>query len=124
MAVVLPESLEAEIHEAADRQGIGVSEFVVAAVQLALTEYRERQIAAEAKAWYALSPDLRQSYAGRYVAVYQGKVVDADLDQRSLLVRVQQQFGRVPVMITEGGDHPVPVYAIRSPRLVRLNDGD
>ncbi len=124
MAVVLPESLELEIHEAADRQGIDPSEFVIAAVQLALTEYRERQIAAESKAWYALPREVRQSYAGRYVAVYQGQVVDVDPDQRSLLARIQKRLGRAPVMVTEGGDQPMPVYAIRSPRLVRLNNGD
>lgn len=124
MAVVLPESLESEIREAANRQGIDASEFVIAAVHLALAEYRERQIAAESKAWYALPSDVRQRYAGTCVAVYRGQVIDTDPDQRLLLVRVQQQWGRVPVMITEGGDHPMPVYAIRSPRLVRLNDGD
>ncbi len=124
MAVVLPESLELEIHEAANRQGIDVSEFVITAVQAALAEYRERQIAAESKAWYALPRETRESYAGRYVAVHQGKIIDTDPNQRALLVRVQKQLGRVPVMITEGGDHPVPTYVIRSPRLARVNDGD
>ncbi len=124
MAVVLPESLEMEIHEAADRQGINATEFVISAVQLALAEYREQQIAVEARAWYALPPAERQNYAGRYVAVYRGRVIDTDVDQRVLVLRVQQQVGHAPVMITEGGDHPLPIYTLRSPRLARVNDGD
>ncbi|NTU62353.1 MAG: hypothetical protein HGB05_02890 [Chloroflexi bacterium] len=124
MTVLLPASLEQEIHEAAAQQGIEADAFVEAAVQRALQEYRERQIAAESRAWYALSADVRQRYAGVYVAVRHGQVIDTDPDQRALYLRVRQALGRAPIMITIGGDHPMPVYTIRSPRLVRLHDGE
>jgi hypothetical protein len=124
MAVSISESLEKEIREAAERQGIGIAEFVETAMQAALSEYRERQIATESRTWYALPVGERQKYASVYVAVYRGQVVDTDPDQRALYLRIRQKYGRAPVMITEGGDHPMPVYEIRSPHLVRMNDGD
>lgn len=124
MAVILPESLEQEIREAAEQQGIEAGAFVEGAVQRALQEYRERQIAAESKAWYALPADVRQRYAGVYVAVRRGQVIDTDSDQRALYFRVRQKLGHTPVMITAGGDHPMPAYTIRSPRIVRINDGE
>ena len=124
MAVVLPASLEQEVHEAAAQQGVEVGAFVEAAVQRALQEYRERQIAAESKAWYALSAEVRQHYAGVFVAVRHGQVIDTDPDQRALQLRVRQTLGRAPVMITAGGNHPMPTYTIHSPRLMRINDGE
>lgn len=124
MAVVLPTSLEQEVHEAAAQQGIEADAFVEVAVQRALQEYRERQIAAESKVWYALPAEVRQRYAGVYVAVRHGQVIDTDPDQRTLHLRVRQKLGHTPVMITAGGDHPMPTYAVRSPHLVRLNDGE
>jgi len=124
MAIAIPDSLEREIREAAERQGIDVSEFVETAIQAALREYRERQIAAESKAWYALPAEERRKYDGVYVAFYRGQVVDSDPAQRALYLRLRQKYGRAPVMITVGGDHPMPVYTLRSPRLMRMNDGD
>jgi hypothetical protein len=124
MAVVLSASLEQEVHEAAVQQGIEVGAFVEAAVQRALQEYRERQIAAESRAWYALPAEVRQRYAGMFVAVRQGQVIDTDPDQRALHLRVRQKLGHTPVMITAGGDHPMLTYTIHSPRLVRINDGE
>ena len=124
MTVVLPSFLEKEVHEAAAQQGIEVDAFVEAAVQQALQEYRERQIAAESKAWYALPAETRQRYAGMYVAVQHGQVIDTDPNQRTLYLRIRQNLGHAPVMITAGGDHPMPMYTLRSPRLVRLNDGE
>ena len=121
MAIAIPEALEKEIREAAERQGMDVSEFVETAIQAALREYRERQIAAESKAWYALPADARRKYDGVYVAFYRGQVIDTDPDQRALYLRVRRKYGRAPVMITEGGDHPMPIYTVRSPHLVRMN---
>ncbi len=60
MAVVLSQSLEQEVYEAAEQQGIDAAAFVEAAVQQALHEYRERQIAAESKAWYTLPAEVRR----------------------------------------------------------------
>ncbi len=124
MAVILSELLEQEIREAAEQQGIEAGAFVEAAVQRALQEYRERQITAESKAWYALPVEVRQRYAGVYVAVRRGQVIDTDSDQRALYLRVRQEFRHTPVMIAAGGDHPMPAYSIRSPRLLRVNDGE
>lgn len=123
MAVNISESLERDIREAAERQGVDVSAFVETAVEAALSEYRERQIAAESKVWYALPNEERGKYSGKFVAIYRGQIVDNDPDQVKLIQRMRQKYGHAPVMITEGGDHPMPTYHFRSPRLVRLNEG-
>ncbi|HKZ85661.1 MAG TPA: hypothetical protein VJ793_18650 [Anaerolineae bacterium] len=124
MSISISESLEHEAREAARRKGVSTTEFIEAAVQSALAEFREQQIAAESKAWYALPAEERRKHDGMYVAFYQGQVVDTDSDQGALHRRIRRKYGRAPVMITQGGTHPVPEYIVRSPRLVRMSDAE
>jgi hypothetical protein len=51
--------------------------------------------------------------------MYDGAIVDSDSNRMLLYARVRERFGRQPVLITEGGDQPIPVYRIRSPRRAR-----
>ncbi len=71
---------------------------------------------AEIEAWYGLPVEERKRYEGQFVAVYKGQVVDSDSDRLTLYHRLRQQFGRQTILITEGGDYPIPVYRARSPR--------
>ena len=74
---------------------------------------------AEQEAWFARPPAERQRYAGEYVAVQDGQVVDHDLDQRALYLRVRAQFGRRRVLIIKADWNMSPVFTIHSPRLER-----
>ena len=47
MSISISESLEHEAREAARRKGVSTTEFIEAAVQSALAEFREQQIAAD-----------------------------------------------------------------------------
>ncbi len=71
---------------------------------------------AETEAWYNLPLEERKRYEGKFVAVYEGQVVDSDLDRLALYHRLRQKFGRQTVLITEGGDYPIPVYQVHSLR--------
>ena len=119
-AIALHEPLLVEeTEQVAAHEGMDAAQVVAEAVRYYLAMYRQRRIAAETEAWYALPADVRHSYAGRYVAVFGGQVIDSDPDRLTLYFRVREHFGRQPVLITEGGDQPIPVYHIRSPRRVR-----
>ena len=117
MTIALQEpDLIQEVQQVTQREGMDAADFVAEAVRRHLAVYRQKRIVAESEAWYALPVEKRQSYAGEYVAVYGGCVVDSDPDRLALYYRVREQFGRQPVLITEGGDKPIPVYRVRSPR--------
>lgn len=90
--------------------------FLAEAVRRHLAAYRQKQIAAETDAWYRLPTAERERYTGAFVAVYQGQVIDSDPDRLTLYYRVRARLGRRPVLITAGGDYPLPVYTVRSPR--------
>jgi hypothetical protein len=47
---------------------------------------------------------LAAQYAGRYVAFYQGRVVDSDTDRAVLARRFYQEYGNVPVCIMKVSD--------------------
>jgi hypothetical protein len=45
-------------------------------------------------------------YAGLYVAFYQGRVVDSDVDRAALAQRFYARYGNVPVCIAKPGETP------------------
>ncbi len=108
-----------ETQQVAAREGVDAAEVLAEAVRHYLTLYRQKRIATETEAWYAMPAEDRQRYTGKYVAVYDGQIVDSDQDRLALFFRAHERFGRYPILITEGGDQPIPVYRVRSPQTIR-----
>ena len=75
------------------------------------------KIHAEAQAFRSMHRELLSRYRGRYVAVHDGRVVDDDMDRRSLYLRVRARYGATPVLIREVTELPEREFHILSPRL-------
>ena len=108
--------LIAEIMRIAEHEGQSATDFVVEAVERYIALHRQKRILAETEAWYALPATQRQRYAGQFVAVLGGEVVDSDPERLTLYYRLQERFGREPVLIIEGGEQEMPTYHITSAR--------
>lgn len=78
---------------------------------------RKEQLSLEQKQWFARPLQERQQYSGQYVAVYQNEVVDSDVDQRQLYLRVRQRFGHQPVLLIPADLAQTPVYTLHSPQV-------
>jgi hypothetical protein len=78
----------------------------------------ERDVAREEAAFYRLHPELWQKYPGQYVAIYNEEVVDHDVDQVSLYLRVKAQYPGQFVWIAPVKETAAEEYVIRSPRSV------
>ena len=115
-------SLVEEVQHITEQEGLDTTTFVAEAVRRHLASYRQKRIVAETEAWYGLPLEERKRYEGVFVAVYNGQVVDSDPNRLTLYHRVRQRFGRQTILITEGGDYPIPVYQVRSPRRGRAID--
>jgi hypothetical protein len=57
----------------------------------------------EVSAFSQMSQSQRDPYFGKYVAVYEGNIVDSDEDEGELALRFYRTFGYVPVYIHKVG---------------------
>lgn len=80
-------------------------------------ESQIQQISLEQRAYERQHPEILERYRGRYIAMRQGQVVDADTDKITLSRRVRQQYGNESVLIKLVQSDPMETYHIRSPKL-------
>ena len=69
------------------------------AVRAYLARSEQEIIHAETEAFWSQHDQLVAAYAGQYVALYQGQVVDHDQDVAALESRARERFGSLPVLI-------------------------
>ena len=60
---------------------------------------------------------LKEQYPGQYVAIYEGLVVDSDVNESSLIGRFYRMYGNVPVYIDKPEEKRV--IKVRSPRRIK-----
>lgn len=73
----------------------------------------------EEAAYQAMHSELFEKYAGQYVAVYKGELVDFDADESDLYRRIDQRYPNEVVLMKKVEKSPEKVYYSRSPRFVR-----
>lgn len=65
--------------------------------------------------WRMHAELLEKGYKGKWVAVYQGKVVDSDADRKALIRRVFAKYGAVPAyfqIVLENGLREVTIRSL------------
>lgn len=136
--VALPEEIVDKLQAVANREGSPLADVLAEAVEqyIALTfpvtaqkddaeipvwkvkrEEQERQIDEEQKRYEARHSELFKEYAGQYIAMYKGEVVDKDTDDTELSKRIRARFGNTVVLITPVLKEPIQTFFVRSPRL-------
>lgn len=73
----------------------------------------------EEAAYESMHPELFEKYAGEYVAIHDGELVDTDPDEMALYFRIGKRFPDEIVLLKKVGEWPEPDLHIRSPRFVR-----
>jgi hypothetical protein len=76
----------------------------------------------EYQAFLRLIPELLPTHRGQYVAIHEGKVVDADADDIALVRRVHDRIGYVPIHVGLVTDRP-PVVRVPHYREYRPGEG-
>jgi hypothetical protein len=97
--IVLVEPLASQIRETADAEGIAVEDLIESALRKYRFHAQQVKLDEEAQWWRDVSPDLKATYAGEYVAVHHRQVVDHDRDEQMLRQRVRVQFGKQAVWV-------------------------
>lgn len=90
-------------------------------VEQAVTKH-EAIIAKEQATYERQHPELCVRYAGEYIAMHNGDVVDHDVDRIALRKRIRKSFGNQSVFVTPVLEEPVQVIHVRGLRL-QTNQG-
>src|SRR5262249_36125159 len=80
-------------------------------------ELWEQAIIAAEEYWFGLPEAARHSYGNKIVAVVAGRILDADTDSATLLMRVQAGYPDQPILYIEAQAERLPPLTFRSPRL-------
>lgn len=78
------------------------------------------KLSQEMKAFQSMLDELLVEYAGKYVAIHQGKVIGFDDDLSTLHNRIYYEMGSTPVLYERVTTEPKREIVIRSPRLERF----
>lgn len=113
----LPDALADEIKHEAETEGVTVATLLEAALRVRRQRLQRAKLSAEQTAWRALTLETRARYAGQYVAIHEGSVVDHDADLAALHRRVRARFGKQAVLLTPAEGRG-PIH-IRSPKLAQ-----
>lgn len=71
----------------------------------------------EMQAYIDLHPALKKTYFGKHVAIYHGKLVDADDDYDTLTRRVDAQYPDQFVWVSTVEEEPIKTFTFCSPRI-------
>ena len=117
--IPIDSDLVASLEEVAQQQGESVEDVVAGLVQQYLRQARREKIRQETEWYQKMHTELKKTYLGQQVAIHKRQVVDHDEDITALVQRVRQKYGRIPILITQVHDKPVPEFIIRRPQLLQ-----
>jgi hypothetical protein len=88
-----------QVERLADQITQPVEQVLELAVRRYFDVMEQETIHDETEAFWAMREQLRGQYAGQYVAIYRGNVVDNDGDVSRLERRTRERFSLLPVLI-------------------------
>ena len=113
---IRPQTL-VRLETVANEKGATVEDLAEQAIHQYLREEARHKMRQENRAFRLMHAELLDKYAGEYVAVYQGQVVDHDPDQLALFLRIDKQYPDTPVFIAQVLSESEEIYTFRSPRI-------
>lgn len=135
--IPLPENLLARLRRTAQQDGLTLPrlfERMLDAYQHAKNQAENREtakgqepeaetdsldpIAAEATAFLKMHPSLVENYLNQYVAIYQGKLIDHDVNKLALYDRIEETHPNNFVLMRPVQAQPEREFYFRSPRYI------
>lgn len=114
--LALDKKLVDGLQQLADESGISVEDLAEKAIFHYIREEADKKIDQEEAHYKAQHAELLQMYAGRYIAMHEGKVIDTDSDQLDLYLRVRQHYPLVGILIKKVTTQVEVILHMRSPR--------
>jgi hypothetical protein len=115
--IMLHPEVRRAVEQISDNDDVTIEELVNRAVRDYVDKFKRQSLESEIQAFEAMHSALIKTHRGQYVAVYRGRVIDADPDFEALYLRVRSQYENDPVLIRPVTREPTETLEIRSPRL-------
>jgi hypothetical protein len=74
----------------------------------------------EMQAYIAMHPALKKTHFGQHVAIYEGRLIDADPDYDTLTRRIDARYPEQFVWVSTVEEEPIKTFVFRSPRLEQV----
>ncbi len=81
-----------------------------------LWRQRHDKIHQEAERFQARHAELLTQYAGRYIAMRDGAVLDHDADLAALHARIRTRYGDAPILIAPVSSEPIQTFGVKGTR--------
>lgn len=116
--LTLNSDLVESVRKVAIEQGQSIETVLNDLMREYLQQARKHKIDREQGFFERVHTDLKKNYLGQHVAIHQEQLIDHDSNLDSLVKRVQDKFGRMPILFALVGNEPVPTFNIRRPQLL------
>lgn len=121
--ISIPQPLYQRVRQLALARKRPLDDVLESAIQLAEAEFvpvndNEMLMSQEEAAYETMHAELFTHHAGDYVAIYQGRLIDYDRDEMTLLRRLDADYPNDIVLMKKVRPLPEPELRFRSPRFV------
>lgn len=116
LELVLADNLFSQLKKTATTEGSDVKVIAQEAIQRYIQAAAQQKMQEEITAYHDMHAHLLANYKGHYVAVHQGELIDQDVDQYGLYLRIQERYPDEVVLIRQVRTEAEPTWMIRTPR--------
>lgn len=121
LTIALRQDLADRLQTEAERRQTSVETLANEWLEQQLWEEQHRKIHEESRRYQAQHAELLKRYAGQYIAMRDGVVLDHDADVATLHRRVRAQYGDAPILMTLVTTEPIRTFKMISNRFLSRN---
>jgi hypothetical protein len=114
--IALRPDLEQQLKPEAERRQTSVENLANDWLENQLWQEWHRVIEEESSRFQEKHAELLTQYAGEYVAMRSGSVIDHDVDLPTLHQRIRAEYGDEPILMAPVSALPIQKFKVRSPR--------
>ncbi|MFN8489181.1 MAG: DUF5678 domain-containing protein [Caldilineaceae bacterium] len=118
LTITLKDQTASQLTKLAAAQSTSPEDLIEKAIRDLLHAEASRILTRETQIFRAMHEQLLNRYAGEYVALHHGQLIDHDVDQLALYLRVDELYPDEIILIKQVCPEVEEVYTIRSPRLI------
>ncbi len=116
LELVLADNLFSQLQKKATTEGSDVKVLAQEAIHRYIQDEAQQKMQQEIAAYHDMHAHLLANHKGHYVAIHQGELIDHDVEQYELYLRIRERYPDEVVLIRQVRTEAEPTWIIRTPR--------